>query len=362
MPLAHQQGGAEALLMHFLRHGSKRFEILCIFLEEGPLVEQARAMGYPTFVTRTTHLSDIRNYVRTVLWLRRWIHREQPDAILSWMAKAHLYVAPAATMSGIKTTWFLHGILQKNRLDRITTLLPASWVFCCSGAAKAAQENLRPRRPSSICYPGVTFPSPHAIPTRQARAQLGLDTEAPIVGMVARLERWKGVHIFIEAAKIAFAANPETYFFVVGGPHPRDLAYADEIRTLAAHSGLADHFILADQRPPSEVSLWQASADLIVHPVTGQEPFGMAVVEAMGMGRVVVATDAGGPREIINDGVNGFLVPPGDAKALGNKIVELLQDSDELERVGGNAFVRGRSFSVSRFADRLEELLADTLA
>ena len=88
----------------------------------------------------------------------------------------------------------------------------------------------------------------------------------------------------------------------------------------------------------------------------------MAVAEAMGMGRVVVASDEGGPREIIQDGINGFLVPREDESALATLLIRLLQDSEELRRVAANAFSRGRRFSIAVFAQRMDELLAETIA
>ena len=66
MPLGSQQGGAEALLQHFLRHGNHRYEYVCAFLEDGPLVAEARALGYDTTVFPTTHLSHLSNYLKTL--------------------------------------------------------------------------------------------------------------------------------------------------------------------------------------------------------------------------------------------------------------------------------------------------------
>ena len=362
MPLAHQQGGAEALFLHLLRQYSKRYTLQCVFLQEGPLVEQVRGWGYETFVIPATRLTDPLNYLSTVLALRRWIRREKPDAVFCWMLKAHLYVGVAAILSGTRTLWFQHGISGGGKIDRIGTRLPADRILCCSAASQAAQDLLPPGRPTSICYPGVSFPSERPLPAKESRTQLNLSPGARIVGMVARLERWKGAHIFVEAAQIVSASLPGTYFFIVGGEHPRDPAYAEQIRQMAADSGLGEHFILAGQRPAAEVPLWQASADIIVHPITGEEPFGMAVAEAMGMGRVVVASDEGGPREIIQDGVNGFLVPRGDKDALAAQLIRLLQNPDEIKRVEANAFERGRSFSIPVFVDRVDALLTATIA
>lgn len=348
--------------MHLLTTGSRRFTLSCAFLEDGPMVERARGLGYRTRIIPITHLTDPKNYLATIAALRRWIKQEKLAAVFSWMPKAHMYVAPAAALMPVKTIWYQHGISHGDKMDRITTRLPASRVFCCSAASRAAQDELPPKRWSAVCYPGVSFASSAPIPSASARVQLNLDPNARIVGMVARWERWKGVHIFVEAAKLAAAANPGSYFFVVGGPHPFDLAYAEELRTLAAASGLGDHLILAGQRPAEEVPLWQAAADLIVHPVIGEEPFGMAVVEAMGMGKVVIASEAGGLKEIIQHGENGFLVPPGDAAVLAETITRVLADEALRTSWGAAAFRRGRSFSVEAFAGRVDELLAETLA
>ncbi|GGH09239.1 hypothetical protein GCM10011586_27120 [Silvibacterium dinghuense] len=175
--------------------------------------------------------------------------------------------------------------------------------------------------------------------------------------MVSRWERWKGVHVFLEAIAKLTALEPETSFFIVGGPHPRDPDYAHEIETMAARLNLGDRLILAGQRPADEVPLWLASADLIVHPCIGTEPFGMAVAEAMGMGRTVIASNTGGIPEIIRHGKDGFLIPPGDSTELADIMLRLLRDPALRAETGKQARERGRSFSVDRFADRIDSLL-----
>ncbi len=359
MPLAHQQGGAEALFLHLLRQRSRRFELVCVFLQEGPLVQEVRDLGYETFVRRTTRLTDPLNYVTTVSWLRDWLKHQKPAAVFSWMLKAHLYVGVAAAGLRLRTLWFQHGISHGGRMDRLATALPADLILCCSIASQDAQRGLSAKRKTAVCYPGVVFPTLNPFGRREAREKLDLDVHANIIGMVARLERWKGVHILVEAARIVGRTLPSTYFFIVGGEHPRDPAYAAYVRQLAADSSLQDRIYFAGQRPATEVPLWQASADIIVHPVTGEEPFGMAVAEAMGMGRVVVASDAGGPREIIHNREDGFLVPRGDAEALAEQLVSLLKDMQQLHPVERKAFERGRSFSVPIFVDRIDELLSE---
>ena len=363
MPLGIQQGGAEALLQHLLRHGSDRYQYVCAFLQEGPLVDEVRALGYDTTVIPATHLSNFPNYLKTVAALYRWIREKKLIKVFSWMSKAHLYVSPAATAAGIEASWFQHGVSNKGRMDRIITLFPAANILCCSETARTSQNRIFPSRQTEVCYPGVSFPPGELPSSEEARKTLGLPLTTPIVGMVARWERWKGPHVFIEAAQLVARTHSDAIFFIIGGAHPLDLAYADEIRTLAAQSGLGDKLILAGQRPALEVPYWQASADFIIHPVVDIEPFGMAVAEAMGMGKVVVvAATVGGPTEIIENGISGLLVPKADAPSFAAAIRTLLDNPELKSRLASAAYLRGRSFSIESFSNRFQTLLFPTSA
>jgi glycosyltransferase involved in cell wall biosynthesis len=358
MPLASQQGGAEALFQHLLREGSDRLNYKVAFLQDGPVAEEARSLGYDTAVFPTTHLSDAANYVRTVREIRGWIKKENLQGVFSWMLKAHFYMAPAVAFSDVPAGWFQHGIPIDARVDKLATRLPARAVFCCSDHAREAQNTLKPRRQTYTCYPGVNFPSAPA-DMSAARRALGIPEHHRVVGMVARWERWKGPHLFLEAAERLLALDSSLTCFLLGGAHPLDMAYAAEIEAQARKLG--SRFLLAGQRPATEVPLWQASADLIMHPVTSPEPFGMAIAEAMGMGKVVVASALGGPEEIIEDGRSGILLQPGNVDAMVQAALSLLADTPRCEAMAKEATIRGRTFSIAAFANRFESLLLDTL-
>jgi glycosyltransferase involved in cell wall biosynthesis len=108
------------------------------------------------------------------------------------------------------------------------------------------------------------------------------------------------------------------------------------------------------------VPIWQAAADIIVHPVTGDEPFGMAVVEAMGMGKVVVASAIGDLIEIIHPGFDGYLIAPGKPAELAAQVDYALSYPDERRSIEHQAFGRGRSFSIAAFVQRIHEVLETT--
>jgi glycosyltransferase involved in cell wall biosynthesis len=179
--------------------------------------------------------------------------------------------------------------------------------------------------------------------------------------MVARLEQWKGAHIFVQAAAEILARHPEATLFIVGGQHPHDVAYSEKVYAMVEQMNCGRQLILAGQRPMTEVPLWQAAADVIVHPVVGVEPFGMSVVEAMGQGRVVVASDLGGPSEVIEHGLNGILIRGGDPGLLASTVIQLLDDPSRCVAIGKQASLRARSFSVDAFAARFDEVMGKLL-
>ncbi len=360
MPLGSQQGGAEALLQYLLRQARPEYQYVCAFLEDGPLVDEARDLGYDTTVFPITHLSHLGNYFATVRALRSWIKAKRLRLVVSWMHKAHMYVSLAALFLPTRTVWFQHGI-PHGILDRLVTMLPAKAVLCCSRTSKQGQDQILPRRQSHICYPGIALSPDKALDQEQAREYLGLPKTSPIVGMVARLEEWKGAHIFVESADAILGRYPDATLFIVGGQHPLDKPYSERIDSMVRNLNRGKQFLLAGQRPMTEVPLWQAAADVIVHPVVGVEPFGMSVVEAMAQGKVVIASDVGGPAEVIQNGVNGILIPARNPRLLASAVTQLLGDPERRIAIEQQAFLRAQAFSVDAFASRFNHLMAQFL-
>jgi len=99
-----------------------------------------------------------------------------------------------------------------------------------------------------------------------------------------------------------------------------------------------------------------------VHPSLLPEPFGLVVIEAMAAARPVVATAHGGPLEMIEDGVSGYLVPPGDPIALAGKIAECLHDRAFSRAMGKRAQERAlQMFPVSRYLERIQAVYDSVL-
>jgi glycosyltransferase involved in cell wall biosynthesis len=101
--------------------------------------------------------------------------------------------------------------------------------------------------------------------------------------------------------------------------------------------------------------------DVFVHTSSG-EPFGMVVIEAMALGKPVIAAAEGGPTEVITPGVDGLLSPYGDSRALAGAILRLLGDDELRHTVGRAALQRTEDFTVQQFARQFGAAVADAVA
>lgn len=153
-----------------------------------------------------------------------------------------------------------------------------------------------------------------ALVTAQRQIQLArqwrLPEDAPVVMLPGRLARWKGQAVLIEA--MALLGRHDIRCLLVGAPQRE--RYRQELLALAEKRGLADVVHIVDHC--NDMAAAYKLTDVVVNASTEPEAFGRVVVEAQAMGRPVVATDHGGPRETVVHGVTGWLAKPGDAVSL----------------------------------------------
>lgn len=361
MPLAGQRGGAELMLLHLLRANkvTAKIDYSVVFLEDGPLVAEVKGLGYSVKVIQAGKLRQLHKYLAAVFSIYFWLKKEKIDIVMSWMTKAHLYAGPAALLAKINAVWWQHGLPQAGSIDRSVGYIRAKAILCCSEAAKAHQTKLTPHIPCRVIHPAVdlnVYDSTHMPSKEEARKMLGLQDMKQVVGMVARLQRWKGVHIFVQAASQVARMYPDVHFVVVGGEHFSERDYPALLKDQSIQAGIADKLHLVGHQ--SNVHAWVQSFDVLVHASVGTEPFGMVIIEGMALGKAVIATKAGGPLEIISDGENGLLVPPNDPAHLSSAINQLLQDNKYVNKLSHAARDRASEFGTERLANEVAVLLS----
>jgi glycosyltransferase involved in cell wall biosynthesis len=362
MTLAERLGGSEAILWTVLRNLDRnRFEPAVFFLADGPFEREVAALGVPTAVVHPgrMRIRDARQAVRAVRALAALLREHSPQLIVNWLPKAQIYTAPAAILAGMgdRIVWWQHDMAGRQRVDRLATILPAKAVGSDSQASAESQASFRPRRPAFAVLPGVAMP--HTAPQaelEELRRRLRLPAGRPVVGIVGRLQQWKGQHRVLEALAMLRARGRDVHGLIIGGDQHIDPEYASFVRGLAPELGLEAHVTFTGQ--VGEPGPYFQLLDVMVN-ASEPEPFGLVLLEAMAIGVPVVAVDAAGPGEILDGGKYGVLTPSGSPGDLADGIERLLADRPLRERLSEQGRERyAQRFTVERMMDEMHRRFA----
>ena len=164
------------------------------------------------------------------------------------------------------------------------------------------------------------------------RARVGIADDAPVVGAVARLDPLKGLDVLLDAFTLALAKHPDLQLVLVGSPVLGQHAYATDLESRVAATPGAHLF---DTR--ADIPDVMADLDVLAFPSVEPESYGLVLVEGLASGTPVVATDHGGPPEIVARATPGSarIVPVGDAGALAAALLDLLPDQTSTGRRRG---------------------------
>jgi len=193
---------------------------------------------------------------------------------------------------------------------------------------------------------------PDRIDPRYLRKELRFEAKAPLVGMVAVLRSWKGHLVFLQALREVQEHRPDVQAVLVGEGPFREVIQ-DGVRS---HGLEATVRFLGHREDVAEIL---GGLDVVVSASTAAEGIPQALLQALAMGRAVVATDVGGIPEIIRHGETGWLVPPGEPAGLAKAILEALADPVRGRQMGalGRTIVE-TEYSLERMGERMERLYA----
>jgi glycosyltransferase involved in cell wall biosynthesis len=204
---------------------------------------------------------------------------------------------------------------------------------------------------------------------RRARAALGIEDSTAVAGTVTKLGPQRGNEELLRAAAEVLKSLPDAAFVLAYKPTffhrlpsqryvevPRaDAArWAADLEALARELGIEKSVRLLPW--PENIDEIVGACDLMVAPFLSERFSSVHVLEAMAMGKPVIATDIGELREVVRPGVNGYLVAPGDVKELGETIGRVLGSPPELDRLGRGARAEAEQYSADAYAGRLQEL------
>ncbi len=348
-------GGAEVLLAHTCNEQARSHEVTVIYLK--PIATVA-----PLFQPSVKLIGCHRRRLRG---LRALLQQEAPDIVHTHLPHGDWYgLRTARCHSALFCT--LHGtrfhqpVAKRigNTLYRFLfrRLVPHCRVICISEAVRQyALTSLGADAAKTTVVPNAIPPLAAGLTRSEARRRLGLSNDAFVVLFVGRLEEEKAIPVLLEAAAKAWSQISTLRLEIVGTgsqlrslqEQARQLSLTDRVRFRGATLHPSHHY---------------RAADVFVLP-SRNEGFGVVILEAFQAGLPVLASDIEGPRELVQNGVNGHRFPVGDAAELARQLVNLFVDAGERGRLADGA---RRSFtdvySITRYAERIEGLYQQRLS
>jgi O-antigen/teichoic acid export membrane protein/glycosyltransferase involved in cell wall biosynthesis len=371
-------GGSHHSLLLLVKHLDRtRFEPVVAFYQDHSLVEEykrcARVVMLPAFYPMKLSITDGDHRVNALvlpvqklLNLLGSVKFGMARVFAVFAIRPHLIHLNNSVLTGAEwplAAWLCGAPTVVHQRGHA----PPPWythffdrVICISRDVQAALERDDPPMSNRIVqiHNGIDLDAYQALAQQRSaeevRAEFGLRDDELLIAMVGNVHEWKGQEILLRALPLLPPAVRWRCLFVGGVPtNAENQAYYAHLLELQREYGLESRTSFVGYRP--DVSAIVGASDVLVHTSITPEPMGRVILEGMTLGKPTIATNHGGPTEIIEHDISGFLVEPGNPQALADCMSAVLGSPSLRARVGHAAQERIRSlFDVHRYVTRVE--------
>lgn len=305
----------------------------------------------PKISSPASVIKSVISVVRVVRAIARLARREKIDLIHANSAVAGVHAVPAAMLLRVPCVVHARDFNTSEWTNRLLKLLlryrRSGVIFVSNALARhyggPVRQSYRYRVIHNVVDTSIFRPDPQA--RERFLREWDLPADCFLIGAVGRIERWKGFGLVLEAFANVIARHPQARLVVVGDvvfDHLRGIKR--ELQSQAHRLHLDGKVIFTGFR--EDMPNVMASIDALAHCPIEPEAFGLILIEAMACARPIVTVPVGGIPEVVFDGVNGLLVPPGDVV----KIAEALSRSIDDPALAGRLGESGRRIVEERFS------------
>jgi glycosyltransferase involved in cell wall biosynthesis len=326
-----QWSGAEIALFHLLTRVNKPIQPIVFLAEEGPLASKLQEAGIEVRIVpldekvrkrnrNSVNLQLISSAFSMIKYgsvLARMLKEEQVTCIHTNSLKSAIYGAIAAKLSALPLVWHIHDIVAPPYLKSIVAkgirtlahYLPDGIIANSNTTLSSLNLSQSSRRQkNTVIYP--SFAAPTVSPSKEVK--VFKSKKHFTVLLVGRLTEWKGQHVLLAAAE-KFLPQSHVRFWIAGDALFGEQAYKARLIQLIEEKKLTNVTLFGHV---NDVGTMMQQADVLVHTSISPEPFGQVIVEGMAAGLPVIASNEGGPREIVLHNETGLLIPPNQPEAL----------------------------------------------
>jgi glycosyltransferase involved in cell wall biosynthesis len=362
--LSQSWGGLEMYTLQTVKQLLKRnidAELLCY--PNSQIHKEALKSGIKV------HASYFKNYFHPseTFAISKLIKQSKYDIIHCGASKDLWLITPALFISSEKTPLLLSkhmgsyivkkDLLHKCIYKRVTAALAISNVI----AKNLVDTTPLPKEKIILLHNGIETSvfDPAKTDHQKVRNEFSINDDELLIGMIARFSPGKGHEEFLHAAKILLNKKHKLQFIIVGAPSKGEDLYAEKIKSLANKLGISNKIIFAGFRKDTPEVL--AAMDIFVFP-SHAEAFGIALAEALSMGKPSVCSNSDGVLDIAVDGVTSYLFEKQNWNDLADKIEMLVISPAKRNELGITSRKRAvEVFDIEVFTDKLISIYKQTL-
>lgn len=357
-------GGAEMSLLLLLQKLNRhQFEPIVVLPARGRLYERVHSLGIEIKLA-TLHKINVRNplpYLKTVWNLVRMLRGYEVDILHCNMDICNQYGVIAAKLVGVPVVTHTRNILGRRAFRRMFLNWADVLIANSKSAANSYAQYVSKDQRVEIVYNAVDIGQFRPEGECNSKRRFNISNNEFVIGQIAQITPNKGQDVFIRAMAHVVQAHPNVRALIAGDTViDNSRWFLKELEQLVRELGLADRVSFAGF-VDDIVDVYRC-LDLVVSP-TKSEGFGRTIIEAMAMAKPVVATDSGGPIEIVVEGETGLLVPYGNPEALAGAILKIMDNTQLASEFGANSRQRvEEQFSIGKNVRETEQVYISLLS
>lgn len=364
--------GADIVMLELLKGLNKnKFKPYVLLPTNGPLVEklienniEVEVINYPILRRKYFNVIGLAKYIIDYIRYTRKLKKIVVDKNIKIVHSNTLAVLEGVWLKrllDIKHIWHIHEIIIKPRvIHKLLSFLVsknADQVITVSNAVKKHLYDTRYFNSNDIkiIYNGVDNKFNKNNDINYLRKEFNIPKDSKVVGMIGRVNSWKGQDDFIDAMEIVLKRNINTYAMIVGGVFEGEEWRIDNLKNRISKMKYKNRIIFTDYR--ADTPNIHALYDIFVLPSINPDPLPTVVLEAMASSTPIIGYRHGGVCEMVEQNYNGFLVDVRNIDDLASKINYLIDKDDIRKKMGENSLKRQKElFSINNYIENFEKI------
>jgi len=334
-------GGQKVLLQTIGALDRNKYEPMVCLPSLGELSDRLKSMSIKTLFLPIGNYSagkknvfDLLNYFTRgaiLLPLTMFLIKKNKIKLLYLNGpRTFLWGTIAANLMGVPVIWHLHSILRGAEKNVCVRILEKH-VDKILAVSQAVKNSLGPSNKNIV----IIYNCVNEIVNASVRERHLNNDSTKIIGYIGQLAKWKGIEDYIQAAAIVARSIKNIEFWIIGDAlfdNKREKQYKTKLINMVREVNLTGKIIFKGRI--KEINEIMPNLDIVIVPSIETEPFSLAMIESMGAEKIVIASNHGGPSEIIKNNITGLLFTPGNYKELAGKITDVIINPNKYKTMG----------------------------